>query len=221
VVVAEVTQRRTQEERRQASEEALLTAASELIAEGGIAYASMGRIGERAGLSSGLALHYFRSKEVLVTRAAERSKEWLRQAVDDELARRHQTRSQLTGLEHIRLTVETYLRIFEDPSAVEQALLVMWGATFPTTASIEGMRRATSDTFAGWLELIRAGQADGSIRSDVGPEDVSILLLGLTRGVAALLVADGDLTSMGGLRATCDRLIVDAIATKCDHVETT
>ncbi len=196
-------------------------AASELIAEGGIAYASMCRIGDRAGVSSGLALHYFGSKEVLVTRAAERSKEWLRQAIDDELARRDQTRNELTGLEQIRLTVETYLRIFEHPSAVEQALLVMWGATFPASASIEGMRQATSETFAGWLAVIRAGQTDGSIRSDVGAEDVSVLLLGLTRGVAALLIANGDLTTMGSLRATCDRLIVDAFAAHRDRVETT
>lgn len=59
--------RRTQAERREASEQRLLVAAAELIAEEGFAAASLQRIGERAGYSRGLASQHFGSKDGLVS----------------------------------------------------------------------------------------------------------------------------------------------------------
>ena len=58
--------RLTQAERREASEQRLLLAAAELIAEEGFAAASLQRIGERAGYSRGLASQHFGSKDGLV-----------------------------------------------------------------------------------------------------------------------------------------------------------
>jgi AcrR family transcriptional regulator len=57
------------EERRR---EALISAALELVAEGGIALATVRSIAERAGVTPGLIRHYFQSKEEL-TRAAYRA----------------------------------------------------------------------------------------------------------------------------------------------------
>lgn len=59
--------RLTQAERREASQQSLLLAAAELIAEEGFAAASLQRIGERAGYSRGLASQHFGSKDGLVT----------------------------------------------------------------------------------------------------------------------------------------------------------
>ena len=53
--------RSTQAERRSRSEEALLDAAAELIAERGVERASLAAIGARAGVSRGLAKHAFLS----------------------------------------------------------------------------------------------------------------------------------------------------------------
>ncbi|MFD1808503.1 TetR/AcrR family transcriptional regulator [Gemmobacter lanyuensis] len=61
--------RREGEERRR---EALITAALELIAEGGPAAATVRAIAERAGVTPGLIRHYFQSKDDL-TRAAYRA----------------------------------------------------------------------------------------------------------------------------------------------------
>jgi AcrR family transcriptional regulator len=58
--------RRSQAERREASEQRLLLAAAELIAEEGFAAASLQRIGERAGYSRGLASQHFGSKDGLM-----------------------------------------------------------------------------------------------------------------------------------------------------------
>ena len=58
-MAAEAPQRRTQAERRNGSEDALLAAAAELIAERGIDRSTLAGIGERAGTSRGLPTHYF------------------------------------------------------------------------------------------------------------------------------------------------------------------
>jgi AcrR family transcriptional regulator len=58
--------RRSQAERREASEQRLLLAAAELIAEEGFAAASLQRIGARAGYSRGLASQHFGSKDGLM-----------------------------------------------------------------------------------------------------------------------------------------------------------
>ncbi|HXY28870.1 MAG TPA: helix-turn-helix domain-containing protein, partial [Acidimicrobiales bacterium] len=61
-------ERQSQAERRSRSEDALLDAAAELIAERGIQGASLANIGSRAGLSRGLPNHHFGSKDALVSR---------------------------------------------------------------------------------------------------------------------------------------------------------
>jgi AcrR family transcriptional regulator len=58
--------RRSQAERREASEQRLLLAAAALIAEEGFAAASLQRIGTRAGYSRGLASQHFGSKDGLM-----------------------------------------------------------------------------------------------------------------------------------------------------------
>jgi AcrR family transcriptional regulator len=64
---AQTPRRQTQAERRETSEQRLLLAAAELIAEEGFAAASLQRIGTRAGYSRGLASQHFGSKDGLVT----------------------------------------------------------------------------------------------------------------------------------------------------------
>jgi hypothetical protein len=88
----------------------------------------------------------------------------------------------------------------------------MWGATFPAQASIEGMSEADERSYDGWAELIRHGQRDGSIRQDLDPNSAAVVLLGLMRGVAALLLAQSDLMDMREVEATCDAWIVAALA---------
>ena len=61
-------ERRTQAERRAASEAALLSAAAELIAERGIERTSLRSIGDRAGASRAMPGYHFGSKEALIER---------------------------------------------------------------------------------------------------------------------------------------------------------
>jgi AcrR family transcriptional regulator len=206
-------QRRSQAERRGESEEALLSAAAAVIAERGVERASLASIGEHAGASRGLPTHHFGSKEGLVARLAERVQDHVAATVRDELEQRtHRKPEEVSALDLLRTTLDTYLELFEDPTADERALIVMWGATFPLNASIDGMLDADKRSYDGWAELIRYGQSDGSIRPDVDPTAAAVALFGLMRGVAALLLTESDLTDMRNVRATCDAWIVAAFA---------
>lgn len=204
--------RRSQAERRSASEEALLDAAAELVAELGTVRASFPRIGDRAGTSRGLPSHHFGSKDALVGRLARRTQERIRSAVTRVL----DSAEPRDGLEAVRQTMDAYLALFEDPTPETRALLVMWGATFTTEGSLPAMHEADRRTYEGWLEAVRTGQADGSIRDELPPEDTASALLAISRGFAALLLADADVIGPNA-RATCDHWITTVMASHGHH----
>jgi len=74
------------------------------------------------------------------------------------------------------------------------------------------MRHADRRSFDGWSRLIGLGQMDGSIRSDVDPAAAAMWLVGLTRGVAAVLATNPALDANRRVRPTCDTLVTDALA---------
>jgi len=203
---------RTQVQRRAESEAALLGAAAELVAERGIERASLASIGERAGSSRGLPTHHFGSKDALVARLARRAQDRVAAATYAAFEQRQRSRADAPALEVLRVTVDAYLELFEHPSAEARALIVMWGATFPSEAAVDGMLDAQRNAYTGWADTIRQGQRDGSIRQDVDPTTAAVVLFGLTRGVAALLMTDSDLTDMANVRRTCDDWIAQALA---------
>ena len=206
------TQRRTQAQRRNDSEEALLAAAAELVAERGVDGASLVRIGERAGASRGLASHHFGSKDALVARLAARAQDHINDAALVAANFSEQLPEDVLGLENLRTTVDTFLKRFEHPDAYDRALIVMWGATFPAEASVDGMVAADQRSFDGWARLIEHGKRDRSIRSDVDAQAVALLLHGMLRGVAGISLTGGDPTAMRRVRAACQEWITLALA---------
>ena len=172
----------------------------------------MARIGQSAGASSGLASHHFGSKDALVARLARQSQDRVVEATRRAWERARRPSEKASALDILRLTLRTYLELFEHPTADERALIVMWGATFPSEASIDGMLEADQRSYDGWAEVIRHGQEDGSIRGDLDPTAAAVVLFGLMRGVAALLLTDSEINDMRNVRATCDAWIVAALA---------
>jgi AcrR family transcriptional regulator len=203
--------RRTQAERRSRSEEALLDAAAELIAERGVEGASLASIGGRAGVSRGLPTHHFGSKDTLVARLAERAQEGIAAAFLDRLGGESRTLEDLSGLEVVYMTVDAYLQLFEDPADDVRALIVMWGSTFPSLSSVSGMVDAERRSYVGLSEVIAGGQQDGSIRPDLDPAAAAVLVFGMMRGVGALLLTDSQVTDMRQVRRTCRDMINNAL----------
>jgi len=204
--------RRTQVERRQESERALVAAAAEVIAERGVDGASLAVIGERAGTSRGLATFHFGSKDALVARVAGSAQDRLTEVMLAAIDGSRRGPEEVPGLEWLRSSVDTYLELFEHPTPQDRVLIVMWGATFPSESSIEGMLDADRRAYDGWAGLIRRGQHDGSIRPDVDAAASAVVLHGMLRGVAALLLTESEYTDMSRVRGTVDNWIAAALA---------
>jgi AcrR family transcriptional regulator len=205
-------ERISQAERRSRSADALLGAAAELVAERGVQGASLASIGGRAGVSRGLPTHHFGSKDALVSQLAERAQSRVGLAITDAQRRQAEVSGNLSVLEEILVGVDAYFELFDEPGPDEQALLVMWGSTFPSNASVDGMADAERRSYEGLSERIAAGQADGSVRSDVDVTASAVLLHGLMRGVAALFLTDRRPADMRTVRQTCHEWIAAALA---------
>ena len=210
--MAQTQERQSQAERRNRSEDALLDAAAELVAERGVPGTSLASIGGRAGVSRGLPTHHFGSKDALVARLAERAQSRIAQEMREAQRSQAERIGDLSALNEVFLTVDAYLEMFEDPTPDQRALLVMWGSTFPSGASVDGMADAEKRSYEGLSQLIISGQHDGSVRTDVDPIATAVLLHGLMRGLAALRLTDSGLTDMRGVRRACREWISSSLA---------
>ena len=104
--------------------------------------------------------------------------------------------------------------MFQNPSPAERAHLVMWGETSPSTTSNRKLLAVDRETVEILMEYIEQGQVDGSIRPDVDPNAAAFLLLGLGRGVAALMLNEAELTDVGALRAAYHDWIAAVLGTR-------
>lgn len=211
-MAADENPRRTQAQRRNESAESLLNAAAESIAERGIEGTSLALIGERAGKSRGLANHHFGSKSTLVERLAERCQDRLEEASSVAVEQMRQQAGALTALDFVRLMVDTYIERFQNPTADERALIVVWGATFPTRASVEKMVEADRRAYDGLSEVIRQGQREGSVSSEVDPRAAAVILLALMRGIAAQQLTESARIDIHAVRSACQEWISAALA---------
>lgn len=212
--MTEAFERRSQAERRSRSEDALLEAAAEVVAERGVRGASLASISGRAGVSRGLPTHHFGSKDALVTQLAERAQTTIALVIFEAQRRQVEVSGDLRALDEILVGVDAYLELFEDAGPEERALLVMWGSTFPSSASVEGMADAERRSYEGLSQRIASGQDDGSVRRDLDPMASAVLLHGLMRGVAALFLSDSRPADMHAVRRTCHEWIFSAVAAR-------
>ena len=212
--MTEAFERRSQTERRSRSEDALLEAAAEVVAERGVQGASLASISGRAGVSRGLPTHHFGSKDALVTQLAERAQTTIALVIFEAQRRQVEVSGDLRALDEILVGVDAYLELFEDAGPEERALLVMWGSTFPSSASVTGMADAERRSYEGLSQRIASGQNDGSVRWDLDPVASAVLLHGLMRGVAALFLSDSRPADMHAVRRTCHEWIFSALAAR-------
>jgi AcrR family transcriptional regulator len=186
------TARRTQQERREHAETALLNAAAELAVEHGVRSLTLARIGERAGYSRGIVTHHFGSKQALVER----------------LARATQTgfvpglAGLPPGLDRLLQLIDGYVGALGQVGVLNRAFLLLWAeaATEPELAPIF---RERDDAFRADLrDDVRAGIADGTIRPDVTPAEVAVEVVGQLRGIGLQRLLDPPAVDTGRLRHT-------------------
>ncbi|MFG2584833.1 TetR/AcrR family transcriptional regulator [Streptomyces malaysiensis] len=167
------TKRRTQKQRRDQAEAALLNAAAELIVEQGVRSLTLARMGDRAGYSRGLVTHYFGSKQTLLERLALATQTGFVPGLD----------GLPPGLNRLLRLIDGYLGMVGQASVAHQAFLLLW-AEAATASELAPILRERDEAFrADLCEDIAAGIADGTIDPGVLANDVAIAIVGQLRGI--------------------------------------
>jgi AcrR family transcriptional regulator len=174
------TARRTQKQRRDHAEAALLDAAAELVVEQGVRSLTLARVSERAGYSRGLVTHHFGSKQVLLERLARSTQTGFVPGLD----------GLPPGLDRLLRLIDGYLGALGEVGVLNRAFLLLW-AEAATASELAPIFRERDEAFRADLrEDVAAGIADGTIRPDVVPAEVAIAVVGQLRGVGLQRLLD-------------------------------
>jgi AcrR family transcriptional regulator len=184
------TARRTQKERREQAEAALLAAAAELVVEHGVRSLTLARVGERAGYSRGLVTHHFGSKQALLERLARASQAGFVPGLH----------GLPPGLDRLLRLIDGYVGALGEVGVLNRAFLLLWAeaTTAPDLAPI--FRERDAAFRADLREDVAAGIADGAIRPDVVPDEVAIAVVGQLRGVGLQRLLDPGVVDTERLR---------------------
>ena len=186
------TPRRTQRERRDQAEAALLTAAAELVVEHGVRSLTLARVGERAGYSRGIVTHHFGAKQALVERLARATQAGFVPGLGDLPP----------GLDRLLRLIDGYVGELGRIGVFNRAFLLLWAeaATQPELASI--FRERDAAFRADLREDVEAGIADGTIDPGADPAEVAVAVVGQLRGIALQRLLDPEAVATAQLRHT-------------------
>jgi AcrR family transcriptional regulator len=184
------TVRRTQQQRRDQAEAALLNAAAELVIEEGVHSLTLARTGERAGYSRGLVTHYFGSKQALLQRLAHATQSGFVPGLD----------GLPPGLDRLLRLVDGYIGALGQLRMPNRAFLLLW-AEAATASDLAAIFRERDEAFRADLrEDVAAGITDGTIRPDAAAEDVAVAVLAQLRGIGLQRLVDSPAVDTERLR---------------------
>ena len=166
-----IQERKAREKLRRHNE--IVDAAERLFFTRGIDRVTMDDIANEAELAKGTLYLYFKNREDLhyavVLRAIEILNALVRQAYEPGA----------TGLENIRRMGEAYVRFFYQHPDYFRTIMLFDASRFERRMKI----LEPESPLMFFRSVIREGQNDGSIRSDVSPEEMAILLWSQVSGV--------------------------------------
>ncbi|MGP3944662.1 TetR/AcrR family transcriptional regulator [Streptomyces sp. 6N106] len=197
------TPRRTQKQRRDQAEAALLAAAAELVVEQGVRSLTLARVGERAGYSRGIVTHHFGSKQALLELLARTAQSGFVPGLADLPP----------GLDRLLRLVNGYIGELGQVGAASRAFLLLWAeaATMPELAPI--FRERDASFRADLRDDVAVGIADGTIRHDLAPEEVAVAIVGQLRGIGLQRLLDPGAVDTERLRRSVTEQWRRALAT--------
>ena len=192
--------RRTQSERRDTSEQALLLAAAEIVEAEGFAAITFERVGAVAGYSRGLAAQRFGSKDGLVRAVIEFISGRLQARMDAALA------GIISPSAQIRAWFDTLLQQVEsDP--VMRAYFVMMAAAVGNRAAIRQAFFEQHEQVRDHLRLmIEAARDAGEVSAAVDADTSALAMGSLQMGIAIELMLDPNM-DLAAMRQTAQRAI--------------
>ncbi len=184
------TVRRTQQQRRDQAETALLNAAAELVVEQGVHALTLARVGERARYSRGLVTHYFGSKQALLQRLARATQSGFVPGLD----------GMPPGLDRLLRLIDGYIGALGQLMMPNRAFLLLW-AEAATAEDLALIFRERDESFRADLrEDVAAGIADGTIRPDVTAQETAVAVLAQLRGIGLQRLVDSPAVDTERLR---------------------
>lgn len=182
--------RRTQKQRRDQAEAALLDAAAELVVEQGVRSLTLVRVSERAGYSRGLVSHHFGSKQSLLERLARATQAGFVPGLE----------GLPPGLDRLLRLIDGYVGALGRVGVWNRVFLLLW-AEAATASELAPIFRERDEAFRADLrEDVAAGLADGTIRSDVVPDEAAIAIVGQLRGIGLQRLLDHEAVDTERLR---------------------
>ena len=201
---ATTSHRRTQPERRDAAEQALLDAALRLFAAKGIDQTSLAEIGDEAGYSRGLVNHHFGSKAALVERLAGRTQ--------NEFANRFAPAEPGAEIDALVALAHAYLTAVRLATSDVRAFFVMGGAALPLDSALRPVFATDDARFRAGIEaVVGTGKKNAAIGAGVDPVGFAVAFVGLLRGVAAQFLVDPGQVDLDAARGTAERFIRAAL----------
>jgi AcrR family transcriptional regulator len=200
--------RRTQAERREASDRQMIRAAIELFAERGVSGTSLADIGERAGFSRGLPVWRFGSKVGLIQAVLESMERW-------SAAKRTIALDGKRGLAALQAAVAHRIDMMHGNATASSALYSIVIASLYSMPELKSYVAAMND---GWRRIITAhlqdAQANSEIRADVDCDQQAIIIHCLLRGLIIDHMIDPQATTFPMIQSAVSRVIGDIIADK-------
>jgi AcrR family transcriptional regulator len=158
---------------------------------------SLSRVGTESGYSRGIVNHQFGSKDELLRRAARYAQSAVPSPAPD-----------LRGLERLVALVDNYIAYILKLETPGRAFLMMWAEAVAAEPVLQEMYIERDAWFRRLIaEVVAEGIADHSIRSDVSPAALAILILGQLRGVGLQLMLAPEPDQTDFIRRTATEIL--------------
>lgn len=177
--------RRTQEERRAESDEAIRLAAIELFADQGYLKTTLSQVGQKAGYTAGLISNRLGSKENLLKLVLQSiSDGFLKNQLPDVI-------DETDVVASLHTIVESYLTSVADETSAIRALYSVMGEAIGGVPEVkDDIARFNELTRISFVALVAKGVESGQISSTVNPESAGLVILALIRGMTMQYLAD-------------------------------
>lgn len=199
--------RRSQAERRDQSEQALLIAAAEVIGRDGVNAATFEAIGKLAGYSRGLVTARFGSKDGLVRALVDFLSAQLAARFEERISSERSPLACLLAFNDVMLS-----EVESDP--LLRAYFVMMAGAVGNRSALQEAFLATHDGVRDDLRgLIEAGQAAGEMDPHLDANTVALSIGSLHLGISVELLLDPAL-DMAAMRNTVNQAVLRMVSVR-------